>query len=203
MNYYIFIICQVCDPDMKINSINAKFPGSTHDSYIWKSCNLRQAFIEGRIKTNNNAWLIVWKNSFTKIFFFLFIRDSGYPMEPWLLTPILDAQQQNKQNYNRSLTSTRIIVERCNGLLKSRFRCIHKHRVLNYSLYKAELIINACAVLHNMRIVRKISLDKNIDLYDEIIGEMEFSTVSRLGDEVSLSNKAREIQKQLLKSHFM
>ncbi|XP_023243392.1 putative nuclease HARBI1 isoform X1 [Centruroides sculpturatus] len=177
----------VCDPDMKIISVNAKFPGSTHDSFIWKSCNLRRAFIEGRIQTNNNAWLI---------------GDSGYPMEPWLLTPILDAQQQNEQKYNSSLISTRIIVERCNGLLKSRFRCLHKHRVLNYSPYKAGLIINACAVLHNMCIVHKISLDENIELYDGMMGEMEH-TVSRLGDDVSLGNKGREIQKRLLRSHFM
>lgn len=47
---------------------------------------------------------------------------------------------------------TRSIIERCNGLLKSRFRCLLKHRVLHYSPTTASRIINACVVLHNMSI---------------------------------------------------
>ncbi|XP_023240575.1 putative nuclease HARBI1, partial [Centruroides sculpturatus] len=56
--YHSINIQIVCDSNIKIISINAKFPGSAHDSFIWKSCHLRRAFIEGRIQTNNNAWLI-------------------------------------------------------------------------------------------------------------------------------------------------
>jgi len=45
----------VCDNDMRITNLVAKWPGSTHDSYIWRSCALRQLFEQGRMK---DGWLL-------------------------------------------------------------------------------------------------------------------------------------------------
>ncbi|XP_040069335.2 uncharacterized protein LOC120842339 [Ixodes scapularis] len=44
----------------------------------------------------------------------------------------------------------RSVVERCIGLLKSRFRCLQGHRALFYHPTTATVIISACAVLHNI-----------------------------------------------------
>jgi hypothetical protein len=41
-------------------------------------------------------------------------------------------------------------IERVNGNIKSRFRCLLRHRVLHYHTVKAAKIICACAVLHNI-----------------------------------------------------
>lgn len=41
-------------------------------------------------------------------------------------------------------------VERCIGLLKARFRCILGEKVLKYEPHKVGIIINACAILHNL-----------------------------------------------------
>lgn len=40
-------------------------------------------------------------------------------------------------------------MERAIGHLKSRFQCLHVHRVLVYAPEKAARIVNACVVLHN------------------------------------------------------
>lgn len=45
---------------------------------------------------------------------------------------------------------TRVCVELCIGLLKARWRCLLRHRVLHYEPTKCAKIINACAVLHNL-----------------------------------------------------
>ena len=58
--------------------------------------------------------------------------------------------------YNEQQMSCRSLIERCNGLLKMRFRCCLKHRVLHYSPVIASKIINTCVVLHNMCITHNI-----------------------------------------------
>jgi hypothetical protein len=38
----------VCDANMKFMDVVARYPGSTHDSFIWKNCGLRRKFVENR-----------------------------------------------------------------------------------------------------------------------------------------------------------
>ncbi|KAG0427504.1 hypothetical protein HPB47_025432 [Ixodes persulcatus] len=52
--------------------------------------------------------------------------------------------------YNQAHASMRAVVERCIGLLKSRFRCLHRHRTLYHHPKIAGTIVAACAVLHNV-----------------------------------------------------
>ncbi|CAL1289584.1 unnamed protein product [Larinioides sclopetarius] len=52
--------------------------------------------------------------------------------------------------YNDTHIRARNTIERCNGLLKSRFRCCQKSHQLHYCPEKSGVIINACAVLHNI-----------------------------------------------------
>jgi len=37
----------VCDSEKRFTSINSKFPGSTHDSYIWNNTQLKERFTRG------------------------------------------------------------------------------------------------------------------------------------------------------------
>lgn len=75
------------------------------------------------------------------------------------MTPILNvAAGSPEERYNTAQTSIRSLIERCNGVLKNRFRCLLKHRVLHYSPERASRIINACVVLHNIRIRNKVQL---------------------------------------------
>ncbi|CAI6373074.1 unnamed protein product [Macrosiphum euphorbiae] len=81
-----------------------------------------------------------------------------------------DTHVWNNKNYNRRQMSTRSIIERCNGVLKMRFRCLLRDRTLHYKPEKASSIINACVVLHNMCITNNVPMpdDPNIEDLDNL-----------------------------------
>ena len=76
--------------------------------------------------------------------------DKGYPLEPWLLTPLSNPQGQQERRYNKLHAKSRNVVERSFGVLKGRFRCLLRHRTLHYSDKKAANIVYSCVILHNM-----------------------------------------------------
>lgn len=77
--------------------------------------------------------------------------DSGYPLRPTLMTPIVDTEPDSPQRYYTDMhCRVRNTVERCIGLIKSRFRCLLVDRKLHYHPTMAGYITNACVVLHNI-----------------------------------------------------
>ncbi|XP_043485108.1 putative nuclease HARBI1 isoform X1 [Leptopilina heterotoma] len=133
--YHSINVQLICDPDLRIMNVNARYPGSTDDSYIWNNSNILPIMQE--IHNRGHSYFL--------------LGDSGYAQRPWMMTPVLGMQQNLPMiNYNDRQKSTRVLMERCNGVLKMRFRCLMKHRVLHYKPEKCSKIINACTVLHNM-----------------------------------------------------
>ncbi|KAK3911221.1 Putative nuclease [Frankliniella fusca] len=128
--------CQIaCDSNLVILSVNARNPGSNHDAFIWANSALRRR-MRDCFNEDQNSWLL---------------GDSAYPREPWLLTPIVGAPPGSPEEYYTELhCKARNCVERCYGVLKGRFRCLLKDRVLHYRPAKAGRIVKACCVLHNM-----------------------------------------------------
>lgn len=107
-----------------------------------------------------------------------------------MLTPLNNAAPGSpEERYNNAHTSIRSLVERCNGLLKNRFRCLLKHRVLHYAPEKASKIINACVVLHNMCIEHKIELE-----FDE--QEQEIQNDIDLGNDIPNHNLNEDNQRR-------
>ena len=83
--------------------------------------------------------------------------DSGYALRSWMLAPIRDVRNGTPQShYNKMQMSTESVIERVNGILKMRFRCLLKHRVLHYDPGTVSKIINTCCALHNMCIDNRI-----------------------------------------------
>lgn len=81
------------------------------------------------------------------------LGDSGYPLEPWLMTPMPNHPEGSPQYlYTRYHCKARNVVERFFGHFKSMWRCLSYQRVLMYCPDIAGCIVNACAVLHNMYI---------------------------------------------------
>jgi len=91
--------------------------------------------------------------------------DSGFPLEPWLLTPLAQATDRSEMAYNNAHCKTRSVIERCFGLLKSRFPCLDKGGgTLLYSAEKTCRLVTAVDVLHNISISHKSSR-KTKDIY--------------------------------------
>ncbi|XP_008179271.1 putative nuclease HARBI1 [Acyrthosiphon pisum] len=159
----------ICDADLKIINVSAKFPGSANDACVWNSSNVKTFLMD--LHENGHAS-------------YFLLGDSGYALRPWLMTPYLDpAPLSPEASYNNAFCSIRSTIERCIGVLKMRFRCLLKHRVLHYTPNKASKIINTCVVLHNMCITDNVSL-VDVD-EDEIIDFGIYQTL----DETLLNNR--------------
>ncbi|XP_035794891.1 LOW QUALITY PROTEIN: putative nuclease HARBI1, partial [Anopheles albimanus] len=125
-----------CDHEWVIRFIDARYPGSNHDSFIWSVSDMRQSFI--------NVYERGERNSFV-------LGDAGFPLEPCLLVPYRNADAGSREAvFNHKHSQARSVVERTIGILKSRFRCLLGARQLHYSPSKASSIVNACAALHNI-----------------------------------------------------
>lgn len=94
------------------------------------------------------------------------LGDSGYPLQPWLMTPIANPRNNAETHYNKMHTSTRNKVERCIGVLKNRFRCLIHEQKLRYTHTKAGNIISSCAVLHNFLNSRQVDIDFDVPNQD-------------------------------------
>lgn len=91
----------ICDADLVILSLNANFGGATHDSFIWRNSAAKNFLEENYQNGDHNTWLL---------------GDSGYPQQPWLMTPIRNAPRNSPESrYNGALVSARCTVERCIG----------------------------------------------------------------------------------------
>lgn len=73
------------------------------------------------------------------------------------MTPLNNATSVAEQRYNRAHVKTRNTIERAFGLLKMRFRCLHRTGgCLQSSPSTCAKIITACAVLHNICIDKAV-----------------------------------------------
>lgn len=130
----------VVDSNLKILAVNARFPGSVHDSAIWATSQVKRTMEQIYQNGDRSSWLI---------------GDSGYPLQPFLMTPINGINlNESERNFNQVHKSSRNVIERLNGILKARFRCCLGHRTLHYKPEVAANIINTCCILHNICLTR-------------------------------------------------
>ncbi|XP_064461550.1 putative nuclease HARBI1 [Ornithodoros turicata] len=130
--YHALNVLGVSDATRRILYLNACYPGSCHDSSVWSMCDLRR---QAPQMFGDGEWLL---------------GDLGYPLEPWLMTPVRNPATQKEEAYNEAHRKTRVRVEQCFGVLKMRFRCLQRYRTLHFSPDRAANIITACAILHNI-----------------------------------------------------
>ncbi|XP_063911205.1 putative nuclease HARBI1 [Zophobas morio] len=179
------INCQlICDSNLKILNINARFPGSVHDSAVWMMSNVKEIMRNNHMQGDRTTWLL---------------GDSGYPLAPFLLTPIIGAEDNTPEGrYNKAHIRARNCVERCIGLLKSYFRCLLKDRVLHYSPEVAGKIIYSCAVLHNILRIRNIENDEINIVYDN----ENYNNEELEYEEHNLLHEGRITRNNLILQHF-
>ncbi|CAB3220881.1 unnamed protein product [Arctia plantaginis] len=80
------INCQiVCSAKGKIIGLNPNFPGSTHDAAIWRASTINHFFKSNFLSGERNQWLL---------------GDKGYPLQPWLMTPLMAPTTEAERAYN-------------------------------------------------------------------------------------------------------
>lgn len=163
----------VCGQDLKIFNCVARFPGGCHDAFILSSSRLGQHFEI----TNPEGWLL---------------GDAGYPCKTWLLTPLDNVTSESESNYQTCHVRTRNTIERCNGLLKQRFRCLRNG--IHFEPRNACVIINACVVLHNIALMHNQAVPSTDDWPVEENEDMEGNV--NINDAAS----GRQIRRELIQN---
>lgn len=118
----------ICDADMYITNIVARWPGSTHDSHIFNNSVIKNKFENGE---HEGFWLL---------------GDKGYALKSYLLTPLRDPITGGEKLYNESHIRTRNVIERMFGCWKKRFPVLSMK--IRTELSRVQAIIVATAVLH-------------------------------------------------------
>ena len=117
-------------------NIVARWPGSTHDSFVLSNSLIGQK-LESRPHSIEDG---------------LLLGDSGYPCKPYLMTPFLNPTTAKQEAYNKAHIGTRVAIEQAFGWWKRRFHLLHSE--VRMSPEKTCTLIGACAVLHNIAVQR-------------------------------------------------
>ena len=103
--YFSINVQAVCGPNLVIQNIVARWPGSVHDARMFDNSRLCAQFERGDIDG-------------------MLLGDSGYPCRQNLMTPLADPQTQPERRYNVAQIRTRNTVERMFGVWKRMFPCL-------------------------------------------------------------------------------
>ncbi|XP_071804951.1 putative nuclease HARBI1 [Asterias amurensis] len=137
----------ICDVKFMITNVVARWPGSTHDSRILQESRIGQLFERGQLQG-------------------ILLGDSGYPVRPWLMTPLANPATNGERAYNRSQTTTRAVIEQVNGQLKNKFRCLLGHGMQIIPERACDVIVACCVLFNISKELREPHLDPENDQED-------------------------------------
>lgn len=139
-------IVVISQADSRFSYVNARFPGSCHDSAIFRTSLARLKLLEEFQLTGQNRGVL--------------LGDQGFGVEPWLFPPLPRANLNPAERaYNRAHKEVRMTVENAIGDMKNIFRCLLSDRTLHYHPTFAGKIVYAVATLHNFRIRHRVPID--------------------------------------------
>lgn len=156
-NYASINVQAICDQNYVFMNIDARWPGSVHDSRIWK---------------NSSAHEMMQRTTNTVL-----LGDSGYGIMPYLMKPFSIVENAEQAAFNRLLKKERVIIEHAFGQLKRRFPILKY--VCRVKLENIPKVIVACAVLHN---IAKYLGDEDFEDADEIEDDELLQEVPEMTD---------------------
>ena len=118
----------MCDSWGTVTNLLVQWPGSVHDSRIFKNSTLYNDLSSGTV----DGYVIA---------------DSGYALAPFCLTPYPNPTGAVQENYNVVHKHTRSLIERTIGQAKKRFYCMGS--ILRIKQDRIPSVIVACFILHN------------------------------------------------------
>ena len=156
-NFYSIVLMGMVDAKMRFIWASVGCPGSNHDSIIFRSTSLYSKWMESSILPTSTKLIEGVKVPF------MILADSAFPHLPWIQKPYTNAVLSEKQRYfNYGLSRARMVVESAYGMLKSRWRVLHRRCDSNNETMKVKTL--ACIVLHNLCIDHGENMSRNLDL---------------------------------------
>lgn len=155
--------------DLKIQNVVARWPGSSHDSYIFNNSLIKTKMERGEHYPG------------------VLLGDGGYKLETYLLTPFRNPETIQQQDYNRIHIRARNCIERLFGVWKRRFPCLVFG--LRTKVETSLTVIVACAVLHNICVSNRDAVPHNDPALLSIIEE-DFDELPERNREPSTNRRA-------------
>ncbi|XP_045111700.1 putative nuclease HARBI1 [Portunus trituberculatus] len=126
----------VCTADKKFSFIQAGFPGSAHDSCVFRSCTVFTKM------QNSDATFFSSPN-------YHIVGDSAFPLHKHLMVPLknIGNQCEAQSKFNTKLSKARVTIENAFDFLKGRFRHL---KYVDADIERIPKIVKACCVLHNI-----------------------------------------------------
>eukprot|EP01018_Ginkgo_biloba_P019334 Gb_33835 [translate_table: standard] len=116
---YSMVLQAIVDSNMRFMDVFTGWFGSINDARLLRNSSFYR-LCEGGERLNGPSFCI-------GIFYMreYIIGDGGYPLLPWLITPLSGVLTYSQREFNFKLSSTRIIVEHALGRLKNSWRILH------------------------------------------------------------------------------
>ena len=173
----------VCDSSLCFLDVFSAYPGSVHDSRVFRNSPLYNELEKKPIP---------WK--------YHLLGDSAYGLTGFCLTPFRDNGhlKAEEKRYNSAHSSTRVDIERSFGLLKGKFR-----KLKSLDMHKVEEIPNViitCCTLHNFILLHETLDEDDIEMEDSDDNDNEDE--DEAGENISAEEKRREIMYLLAWIHY-
>jgi nuclease HARBI1 len=172
----------ICDAQLKIMAVDARWGGSVHDQTIFD---------------NSAAKYEISRNPLFRTGFL--VGDGGYGCQKYLLTPLVTRSVTTaaQKRYQKAQISTRNPIERCNGVLKRRFPALSTGLRINLSLGVVTVV--ACCVLHNIA----IELNDSAEVFQEVFDEIDNNDVNEAENfQLPNSNNGSAMRDSLIQGYF-
>lgn len=126
----------ICTAAKKFSFIQAGFPGSAHDSRVFKSCTV--------FTKMQNCDATFFSSPDYHI-----VGDSAFPLHKHLMVPFKNIGHlcEAQLKFNTKLSKARVTIENAFGFLKGRFRRL---KYVDADIERIPKIVKACCVLHNI-----------------------------------------------------
>ena len=124
----------IADTGQRFIDVEARWSGSTHDSFI----------------LNYSSAKVFFENTLTSTEKGIILGGGDYPIKKWLMIPYLVPNTPNQQGFNTAHKKTRSSVERTFGLMKRRFPIFQGE--MHTDPERACQYFGTDAILHNIAV---------------------------------------------------
>lgn len=164
------VMLALCNANYEFLYVDVGVNGRVSDGGVWKNCTLKK-LMENPINSLKIPKSAKLPNS-NKILPYIILADDAFPLQHNIMKPFSFRSQSSRERiFSYRLSRGRRVIENAFGIMSSKFRIFQSP--INLSPDKVELIVLACAAMHNL-LRRECSHDytsvRSLDAEDEATG---------------------------------